>query len=113
VGRARAAATQALAECCDECRDLLRAQRVRSTKQQGELRASAGERDALARFEEMHESITDGMREQWLELRGSIDSRTALCRCGHPASHHDEWGSCFHVIGCATGCGCQSCEPVA
>jgi hypothetical protein len=68
----------------------------------GELRAGSEEREALDRFLGDEEQ-----RAEWERLRATLDAAEPLCACGHPLTHHDESGSCFHVVGCATGCACN------
>lgn len=78
---------------------------VATRSARGELRASTEERDALGRFTEALERCNAAERDAWDAERASIDVPES-CTCGHPLIHHDESGSCFHVVGCATGCGC-------
>ena len=79
---------------------------VRSRSSRGELRASADEREALERFVALVDSLPADVRESWERERATLEAGESTCSCGHPRSHHDSAGSCFHVVGCATGCDC-------
>jgi len=72
----------------------------------GELRASAAERETLERFVAALTSLSAESRREWERERADLERDRGLCSCGHPHSHHDAAGSCFHVVGCATGCSC-------
>ncbi|HKO59072.1 MAG TPA: hypothetical protein VJ276_24610 [Thermoanaerobaculia bacterium] len=87
---------------------------ARRRSARGELRASAEEVTALERFVAALEACTAGEREAWEAERAGLDKDDELCACGHPRAHHDAEGSCFHVVGCATACGCHgTCLPSA
>ncbi|HYI08079.1 MAG TPA: hypothetical protein VEK57_03320 [Thermoanaerobaculia bacterium] len=75
--------------------------------ERGELRAGNEEQAALDRFLRELETLDEEQRAEWESLRATLDTPEALCACGHPLAHHDESGSCFHVVGCATGCACN------
>lgn len=74
----------------------------------GDLRASQQEAEALARFLMALDDLPEDLRPAWAAARASFeqDELASRCACGHPIPHHDERGSCFHVIGCGTGCAC-------
>lgn len=74
----------------------------------GELRAGAEEREALDTFLQELERLDETQRAEWEKERGLLDAADELCACGHPLTHHDASGSCFHVIGCAMGCACRA-----
>lgn len=74
----------------------------------GELRPSPEERVALERFVGALEASDPQTRIEWETRRTALESALPLCDCGHPLTHHDPAGSCFHVVGCATGCECNS-----
>jgi hypothetical protein len=74
----------------------------------GELRPTPAETEALARFVEALAAADEEERARWEETRAALDGASErLCSCGHPLAHHDASGSCFHVVGCATGCDCR------
>ena len=80
---------------------------VAERSSRGELRATPAESEALEQFVRALDTTTDEEREAWDRERETLDAEGAeRCACGHPRAHHDSEGSCFHVVGCATGCDC-------
>jgi hypothetical protein len=80
---------------------------VAERSSRGELRATAAESEALERFVRALDAATEEEREAWEQERVALDAEGGKrCACGHPGTHHDSGGSCFHVVGCATGCDC-------
>lgn len=81
---------------------------VTSRSMLGELRVSQTEADALASFVAALETLPEDLHPLWTAARAALESADSAtrCACGHALSHHDERGSCFHVIGCATTCDC-------
>lgn len=80
---------------------------VAERSSRGELRATPAESEALERFVRALDAATEEEREAWEREREALDAEGAeRCACGHPRAHHDNGGSCFHVVGCATGCDC-------
>lgn len=95
--------TAAIRDAYDAWKDAAAARSAR-----GELRVSREERERLEHFVTLLDAATPADRAQWDALRESLEIGDAACACGHPLTHHDAAGSCFHVVGCATGCACGS-----
>lgn len=74
----------------------------------GSLRPSREETAALETLQEHLDSLDSAQR---MEAVARMQRLTVLCRCGHPAGHHEESGGCFRVVGCATGCECERWDP--
>ena len=73
----------------------------------GRLRPAADEVASFAAYIDALERAPEEIRLAWQQRRDALEART-LCECGHPPSHHDLDGRCFHVVGCSTACDCRS-----
>ena len=89
--------------------------RRQARRSAGQLRPSRGEIDALSAYESAMDALkpsagtTSDTRSVWMAEKQKIDEKwnRGSCACGHHKAQHQLTGSCFHVIGCATECGCH------